>query len=384
MKILLAFDKFKGALSAGEACRIAAEVLRRERPGDEREEAPLTDGGEGFAPILAGAVDGRLDVHPVRGPKGRTVQAPLGWVDGAALSPATRNILGGGEGERIAVVEMAAASGLPLLAPSERDPWATSSFGTGELIRIAAREGADRIVLGIGGSATNDLGCGALEALGVRFLDSAGRPVEAVRPDRFGEVEGIVFPPGGIPPVVIASDVRNPLLGPDGATAVFGPQKGLAEVAPMEVAAERMALRLAFSAGNAPDPAAARMGAAGGIAFGLGCLGGVRLVSGFSLVSEWIGLPRKLAEASWVLSGEGKFDGGSLSGKGPFAVLREARRHGAGLALFAGALRADPTAELGDCYRAELSDPSWPLETALSRTKERLAAEIARWARSLP
>lgn len=384
MRILLAFDKFKGALTAGEACDRAAAALRAAGRGDVVECAPLTDGGEGFCPILTEAAGGRIDEAAVSDPLGRPVRAPIGWVRAECLPSPARDRLGVGARARIAVVEMASASGLPLLGPEERNPWNTGTQGTGQLLRLAAREGAEAILLGIGGSATNDAGCGALEALGVRFVDDRGDVVSPAVPRAFGRIEEVDWPEDPLlPPLIVASDVASPLLGPSGATALFGPQKGLREVGEMEAALERMARLLGSSAGGAPDPAAPGMGAAGGIAYGLSCAAPLRIVPGFALVADWLGLEEKLGACDWVLTGEGKLDRGSLTGKGPVALLRLAKRFGPRLAVFAGAL--DPAAageleaELGGCRFARLSDPGWALSEALGRAGDRLAEEVSLW-----
>jgi len=388
MNVLLAFDKFKGAMSAGEACRVAAEGIRRVRPEWTLFEAPLTDGGEGFCPILTEACGGALAWHTVADPLMRPVKAPIGWVEAQALPAAARQLLGCGERERIAVIEMAAASGLPLLAGEERDPWKTSSRGTGELILRAAQEGADRILLGVGGSATNDCGAGILEALGVEFLGAGGDPIPSITPENFGKVDSVLFSKvGPLPPVVIASDVQSPLLGEKGATRVFGPQKGLVDVEAMESVFERMAILLAASSSLELDPALPGMGAAGGVSFGLAACSRISLVPGFSLVSAWMGLPEKFRAADWVLTGEGRLDRGSLSGKGPVELLREAVGYGTRPVAMAGAIEEGVgeclSEELGGCECRTLSKPEWSLERSMRCAAERLREESADWAESL-
>lgn len=389
MRLLLAFDKFKGALTAAEACQIAAGVAVRELPGCEVEEVPLTDGGEGFCESLTLAASGTLERVPVADPLGRTIQAPLGWVDANRLPDSILSSLSLPSEGRIAVVEMAAASGLLLLRENERDPWETETGGTGQLMRHATERGASGIVLGIGGSATNDAGCGALAALGVRFIDGDGKELGRIRPSLFEHVDQIRWPEKlDLPPIRIASDVESPLLGPMGATAVFGPQKGLQEVGRMEAALTRMAFLLQGSAPGSPDPAATGMGAAGGIAYGLSAVAGIRLHPGFELVSAWLGLEEKLREADWVLTGEGRLDAGSLRGKGPVALLRRAQRYGLRTALFAGAIQPDALVELkkeiAGIRTEALSDPSWSLELSLAKAGERLEEEIRKFCHSLP
>ena len=381
--VLVAFDKFKGALSAGEACGIAASAIRR-RGGTVLAEAPLTDGGEGFCAILTSAAGGTLESVEVPDPLGRPIRADLGWVDSGRLTPSARGRLGCAGDERIAVVEMASASGLPLLAESERDPWLTSTEGTGALLRRAVECGAGRILLGVGGSATNDVGAGALAALGVRFLDESGGSVAPVTPAGFSDVGAVDFEGAPrLPPVVIATDVESPLLGSGGATRVFGPQKGLSDVAGMEKAVERMAGLLGDRSDRNPDPAAPGMGAAGGIAFGLSALSPVRIVPGFALFADWMGLEDLLARADRVVTGEGRLDAGSLTGKGPVALLRAAARKGCRLAVFAGAIEEEAVAALGDelggFHRAVLSRPGELLSESLAATGDRLEAAVGEW-----
>ncbi|MBC2600373.1 glycerate kinase [Puniceicoccus vermicola] len=390
MNILLAFDKFKGALTAGEACRIAADAVQSECPEISISEAPLTDGGEGFCPILTEARNGALEEYAVADPLGRPLRAPIGWVDAEELPLEARARIGCVEGQRVAIIEMASASGLPILSMEERDPWKTTSRGTGELIQKAVEEGADLILLGVGGSATNDCGVGVLEALGVRFLDAEGQALVDLRPDRFDLVESVEYEAAEpLPPIVIASDVQSPLLGESGATRVFGPQKGLNDVEKMEAVFERMAVLIAsaspFDESSAsPDASKPGMGAAGGISFGLSALAEVRVEPGFALVSDWMELAEKLAAADWVVTGEGRLDQGSLSGKGPVALLRDAVKQGAKVAAFAGAIEEGVpeslAGELGECTCIALSRPEWSLEESLSRTEERLAEEVSGWA----
>ncbi|MEM0965636.1 MAG: glycerate kinase [Verrucomicrobiota bacterium] len=403
MRILLAFDKFKGAMTAGEACTVTSATLRSALPEAVIDEAPLTDGGEGFCSILTEGAGGYLEWHEIVDPLGRPLSAPIGWVDSSDLTETARGLVGLEDGKRIAVVEMASASGLLLLDPSERDPWKTSTYGTGELIRIAADDGADLILLGVGGSATNDCGAGVLEALGVEFTSRRGftpRPEDlgdadreinpllrksfGITPAQFSEIDAIEFSSAqSLPPVLIASDVESPLLGEAGATHVFGPQKGLKAVAEMESAVERLALLLASSSRLSPDPSSPGMGAAGGIAFGLSALTQTRIVPGFSLVSEWMGLPAKLEAADWLFTGEGKLDKGSLSGKGPVALLRSAARSDLRSVVIAGIIEdgiADALSdELGDCSCYQLSNPEWSLSEAFERAKGRLEEVVRDW-----
>lgn len=368
MRVLVAFDKFKDALPAAQACAAVAGALRTKHPDWTLDLCPLTDGGEGFAETLAAAVNGRLEPVEVAGPRGGVVRAPIGHVRAAALPAGIRSRLGLKPQGTLAVVGLAAASGLELVPRGRRDPWQATSAGTGELVRTAARAGADAILLGVGGSATNDLGLGALAALGFSFPCA---PIPANWP-QISRLAGRAQ----LPPLFIACDVTNPLLGPRGATATFGPQKGLqpADLPRFESGMVRMAGLLCAACDQplalADIPGA---GAAGGIAFGLMVAAGARLVPGSELVAEWLGLPARIAAADLVLTGEGRFDATSLGGKGPGALVREAQRLGKPAHVFAGSLGLP-----ADATRHAITPPGLALTAALPRTAELLAAAVRR------
>ncbi|HVW21164.1 MAG TPA: glycerate kinase [Opitutaceae bacterium] len=345
MRVLAAFDKFKDSLSARQACELAARALRSRRKDWEVDLCPLTDGGEGFAEILTRAAGGELAKLPVAGPRGGQVEAAMGLVSLARIPASARAQLGAPAGAgRIAIADMASASGLALLPPEGRDPWQASSYGTGQLIRAAAELKADLVLLGVGGSATNDLGLGALSALGFEFRSAEGAklrpPIPAVWP-QLARIEGELF--AGVPPIRIACDVSNPLLGPHGATAVFGPQKGLdpRDYDRLEGECARLAYLLAdacrTSAETAEVPGA---GAAGGIAYGLMTGARARLLPGSALVGAWLDLEPRLAAADLVLTGEGRFDASSLGGKGPGALAQRAAQLGKPVHVFAGKIDA--------------------------------------------
>jgi glycerate kinase len=377
MRVLVAFDKFKDALDARAACAAAAGALRAKHPDWTLDLCPLTDGGEGFAENLTLAAGGRLESIEVSGPDGRPVEAALGWVEIDRLPPAARVRLALavpaiGKDDKLAIVELASASGLGLLPPTGRDPWRTSSRGTGELLAVAGRT-ARAIVLGVGGSATNDLGCGALAALGLQFLDAFGAVVQPPVPHRWDEVvrlEGRVH----LPPLTIACDVTNPLLGVRGATATFGPQKGLAtpDVRRLDALAGRMAATLCDYFGQPRNQMEVPgCGAAGGAAFGLMVAAGARLAPGFDLVADWLNLPERIAAADLVLTGEGRFDGTSLGGKAPGTLAAQARRLGKPAQVFAGSLGVP-----ADRAHHAITPEGMPLADALPRTAELLAAAV--------
>ncbi|HKO93835.1 MAG TPA: glycerate kinase [Polyangiaceae bacterium] len=391
MRVLLAFDKFKGALGAEQACAVAATVLRRERPDWQLDLAPLSDGGDGFCRILTDALGGEREQLSASGPlvspegSGEPRDVEIGWVDLERVpEPArARLALPDASLRRLAIVELAAINGLASVPPERRDVWRSSSFGTGELLRAAMERGAQALLLGVGGSACCELGLGALSALGLRFEDAAGVRLPYPVPGRFAElvrVCGRVAPP--LAPLCIACDVDSPLLGPHGAAALYGPQKGLdlAQLPRFEAQASRLARLLCEHAGCEPglvnQPGA---GAAGGVAFGLCAVTGARLLPGFELVSEVLDLTARLERADWVITGEGRFDATSLVGKGPGSLVQHAALRGRRCTVLAGSLGLEPgLAERslpGVAVRA-ISPPDLPLQQALAETPERLARAI--------
>lgn len=378
MRVLVAFDKFKDSISAEEACRAAAEALGAAHPDWELDICPLADGGEGFASILTGSAGGRLQATRVEGPRGGVRSASWGLVPMDRVPLAARAILGA-QGT-VALVEMASASGLALLAPGERDLLRSSSVGTGQLLRAAADTGAGAILLGVGGSATHDLGLGALGALGLRFSFADGTSLSAITPGlwpRLRGVEGAVEP--RLPPVVIACDVDNPVLGPRGSLATYGRQKGIAETE--RAAVERETGRvLALLCGHFGRPAelgaTPGAGAAGGIALGLMVAAGARLVPGIDLVSAWLDLEGRIGRADLVLTGEGRFDASSLQGKGPGAVARRAIGAGKAVRIFAGEVAAGT--EAPGATLCGITPEGMPLAEALAAAAPLLRSAVRR------
>ncbi len=383
MKVLLAFDKFKDALPASEICAVAARAVRSRYPSADCDECPLTDGGDGFVRILTQAAAGRLDPVRVTGPRGVEVAAEYGLVaHGAIPARASGHIAAGGAGRgiggEVAVIEMAACSGLALLAPSDRDPWFATSRGTGEMMSLVAEREVSAIILGVGGSASSDLGLGALEALGFSFRGASGEFISP-HPANWTLIARIERPPRrAFPPVFIACDVDNPLCGPRGAAAVYGPQKGLRreDVERFDREAARVGGMLCGVCGVEPElmnlPGA---GAAGGIAFGLMAALGARILRGSEFVADWLGLRERIAAADVVLTGEGCFDASSLTGKGPGAVVGAARAAGRPVHVFAGRVVGEPAAWLH-----AISPDDLPTADALAQTARRLDEVI----RSVP
>lgn len=389
MRALLAFDKFKHSMTAAEACSAAAKGLGAAQPSWDLQAVPLTDGGEGFSEILTRALGGDLHTLTVKDALFRPKEAVFGIVPYERLPVATRERLGLPDCARLGVVEMAQAAGIEGLAGNERDPWATTTFGVGQLLKAAIEAGADAILLGVGGSATNDLGVGALEALGVIAYGHDLQPRSVLTPGTWKDVASLggLYNVSNFPPVRIACDVDNPLTGERGATAVFGPQKGLRaeDFERLERAVNKMADRLLGLCGFPEEvfagrKAAAGSGAAGGIGFGLSCaLPDVAFVSGFPLVVEWCDLHEALRGADWILTGEGRFDASSLGGKGPSAILAMAGAD-TRVKVFAGSIddvvRAAPPEPLKGTDLIAISPPELPLEQALREAPGRLAAAV--------
>ena len=381
MRVLLAFDKFKDCLTAPAACALAAAAIRERHPDWSIDSCPLADGGEGFAEILTRAAGGTLHPTPVTGPRGQPVTAAFGLVPWDRIPAGARALLdlpASAAGRPVSVLEMASASGLALLEAAARDPWETSTVGTGELIRAAAAAGAGAVLLGVGGSATHDLGLGALTALGLRTLAANGAPLANPIPRHWAEATGFA---GGVdsslPPLRIACDVTNPLAGPRGAAATYGPQKGLRaeDLERLDHATLRLARALCAHCGQPGSlTEAPGAGAAGGIAFGLMAGAGARLLPGFDLVSAWLDLEARLAAADLVITGEGRFDASSLQGKGPGAVAARALARGKRVVVLAGqATLPEPPPGL---VARSISPPGLPLAEALREAPQRLTAAV--------
>lgn len=367
MRLLLAPDSFKGCLSAAAACEALAAGVRRVLPGAAIASRPLADGGEGFAEAMITARGGRWQEVAVCGPlppQRPRVPARLGWLDGET-----------------AVLEMASASGLPLVSPQTRDPLRTTSYGTGELIAAALEGGARQLIVGLGGSATNDLGAGMAQALGLRFLRADGTVLPA--PLCGADLAAVAaLDLTGLHPglarcrLQVACDVDNPLLGPRGATAVFGPQKGgspaVLERLEHDLARVAGLLEAAVGRSVAETPGA---GAAGGMAAMLLALTSAELRPGIAIVLEASGFAAALAEADLVITGEGRLDGQSADGKTVSGVARAAAAAGVPVVAIGGAIGpgAEALYPLGVGALLSLVPGPMALEEAMERGPELLA-----------
>ncbi len=379
---LIAFDKFKDALTAHQACKAAAEALTLAQPSWKIETSPLADGGDGFCDTLTRLCHGEFQDCLVSGPLGQETTARYGLVNTAKISPAAaKRLCLPGQTSTLAIVEFAQSSGIALVPQDLRSPWTTSSYGLGQTIAHAQTNGADAILVGLGGSATNDLALGALQAIGYRFLDANDEPIETtVAPSKWDEIKSIQAPDAACRlPIRIACDVENPLLGDLGATAVFGPQKGLLPTDFEKLEAEMQ--RLATLLCQATDSELQSMntpgsGAAGGAAFGLMLGLGGKLVQGAELVFDWSDLHAKLDAADIVITGEGRFDASSLQGKGPGSLATLCLAREKEVLILAGSLGELPSPELTSRARA-ISPESMPLAQALAETEKNIRASIA-------
>ncbi len=316
LTLVIAPNALKGSCSARAAAAALAEGARRAAPAADIRQVPVADGGDGLLEIACATLGAERHERRVTGPAFSPVDAAFAWLPR----------------ERTAFIEMALASGLALLAPAQRDPTATTTLGTGELMREALALGAETLIVGLGGSATNDGGIGMASALGYRFLDAQGQPLRPVGAAlaRIARIDRIGVDPQ-LPGVRVQAvcDVENPLTGTTGAAAIYGPQKGAtpASVACLEAGLRQLAERLRQDLASDPETVPGA-GAAGGLGAGLMAFCAAELRPGAELVLELVGLEHALEGADLVLTAEGRIDAQTASGKAPAAVAAHARRHG--------------------------------------------------------
>ncbi len=346
MKIICAPDSFKESLSAAEAADAMARGIKRAAADAQIDRCPIADGGEGTVDAMLAATGGQANVTQVRGPLGEPVSARWGLLGSTDAGPLT------------AVIEMAEASGLALVLPDQRDATRTTTFGTGMLIKAALDAGAERILMGIGGSATNDGGCGMAAALGVGFLDSDGAAMDGPPAEVSGgmltRIDSIDM--SGLDPriagvqITVACDVSNPLTGANGASAIYGPQKGASpqQVELLDGALQHLAGLFARGLGKDIEhlPGA---GAAGGLGGGLVAFLGAGLQPGIDLVLEAVGFEKRATDCDLCLTGEGRMDGQSLSGKACLGVAQAAGMQGVDTIALVGSVgsQADRTLDAG-------------------------------------
>ncbi len=353
MKVVIAPDTFKESISARLAAAAMAEGVLEVCGNVQIDVCPMADGGDGTVEAMVSATGGAFGTADVIDPLGTSIRARFGLL-GAPVPDSlpgqwglvTAEMQADGQGSpgqgRIAVVEMASASGLRLVRPEDRDPLVTTTFGTGLLIMAALEAGAEEVIVAIGGSATVDGGCGAAQALGVSFVDADGQAcicgMGGGALSTLGSIDvSDLYPPVREARIRVACDVSNPLLGPNGAAAVYGPQKG---------ATAEMVDQLENGLGNLAEIVNRDLGvdissipgggAAGGLGAGLAAFTGATLESGADLVASAVGLKRRLAGADLCITGEGSFDAQSASGKTVSAVARCAQEAGVAVVCIAG------------------------------------------------
>jgi glycerate kinase len=364
MKILCAPDSFKGSISASDAAIAMREGILRACPNASVDCCPIADGGEGTARILTKTLGGSFSPVTVRGPLGDPVSATFGTV-------AQGNI---------AILDIASASGLALVPNDERNVMRATSFGVGELIKAACKFGAQKIIVGVGGSACNDGGCGMAQALGVRFLDSNGQ--EIASPMGGGDLIKISAidvshwdPAVSGKEITVACDVGNPLTGKNGAAHIYAAQKGAndTQIATLDRGLENLATIVRRDLGIEIEDLP-RCGAAGGLAAGLFAFAGAALASGIDVVLDAVQFDRRVRDVDLCLTGEGRIDGQSIEGKACIGVARRARAAKVPTIALVGIAGAgvEKVLEAG-LLTYEIISPGLPEQESIRRARELLA-----------
>ncbi|ATO18774.1 glycerate kinase [Acinetobacter sp. LoGeW2-3] len=366
---VLAPDSFKESMTAEQACQAMQRGILQIFPDARCIAVPMADGGEGTVDALLHSLDGQRISCTVTGPLAiQQVETYFAVVD---------------QGQT-AVIEMAKANGIHLLAGFQRNPMLTSTYGTGEMIRNALDLGVKKIIIGLGGSVTNDGGAGMAQALGVRFLNTAGESIQ-VCGGNLDQIYRIDLSQLDVrlknTEILIASDVNNPLCGPNGASVIFGPQKG----ATPEIV-QRLDRNLRHLADLVEEHFGISVrdisgaGAAGGLGFGLMAFAGAKLQSGVELIIQQSRLAEKIAQADYVLTGEGKIDSQTSLGKTPFGVAQVAKRFNKPVIAFAGLVGEgiESLYEEGFSQIVGINPPGCSLEEALKNAEQNLEQACAR------
>jgi len=353
VKIVIAMDSFKGSLTSLEAGNAVKDGILHVCPDADITVFPLADGGEGTLDILSPYINGNTRHLTVTGPLGKPVGSEY------VFEPETKT----------AYIEMAKASGLTLIDPADLDPFSATSYGTGELIKDAINNGAERLVICIGGSATNDGGAGMMQALGARLTDKDGneiiRGASGLSSLYTADISSMA---GRDLDITVATDVSNPLCGPDGASHVYGPQKG----ATYEMAEEMDKCLMHFATVTGFDPYEPGTGAAGGMSFALKNFFNASLSSGADIVTSITGAESLIKDCDIVITGEGRMDSQTVKGKAPFKILELGKKHGRRVVAVTGIL-GDGYEE---CLRAgfdkilPLADPTMETKEAIESVKE--------------
>ena len=363
--ITIAIDSFKGSLSSSTVAEVAEQSIHRILPYCQVQKISIADGGEGTVEALVDTLQGEIIEIEANDPLMRPIKARYGLVDGGTT----------------AVIEMSAASGLPLLTPQERNPWLTTTYGTGEMIADAIQRGARRLLIGIGGSATNDAGMGMLEALGYRFYDADGAQLAGCggnlsRVASIGKEEAL--PALKECQITVACDVKNPLYGPTGAAYVFAPQKG-ADAEMVELL--DLGLRNFASVASAYSESEAELregaGAAGGLGYCFCALLGARLQSGIDMVLEAIDFAKRIESSDLIITGEGRIDSQTVMGKAPSGVLNAATAQGIPVVAIGGAVEPSEALQQSK-FTAILPIVAGPVSLDEAMREEVAAANVSR------
>lgn len=359
-KIIIATDSYKGTISAEEACEIIAEEALAVFPEAELVKMPIADGGEGLVESLLAEMEGELVWVDTLDPLGRPIRASYAMLEGGA-----------------ALIEMAAAAGLPLIAETEKDPSQTSTYGVGLMILDALQRGASPIYIGLGGSATVDGGTGAASAMGIRFEDEAGQPItnggglQKIVQIHHQEFDQLAL----AEKITFLLDVDNPLCGPDGAAAIYGPQKGASQeqIWDLDQGLHNLANLIDQETGLALRELSG-IGAAGGFALPFLAYANARMVSGIDFVLDTLGFEEKLEGAQILITGEGRTDAQSAMGKAISAVASRAHRLGVRVAVISGLLGegADNMFALGVDDLLQATPEGQELDEALANAKDNL------------
>jgi glycerate 2-kinase len=372
MKILVAPDKFKGSLGAREVAENIALGLGDVLPDPKIDILPMADGGEGTAEVIGDALDSHWVNCAAHDPLGREIDACYGWI----------------ENRKLAVMEMSEAAGMRRLSKGERDPLHANTFGVGEMLFNASGRGAAQIIIGLGGSSTNDGGFGMARALGFQFFSESDYEEKCELTGAINELQKLkrIQKPRNLslPRILAAVDVRNPLLGRNGATQVFGPQKGATkdEIGTLERALAKLADVVSKDLGvDYHDELGA--GAAGGLGFGLKSFCGAKIRSGFDVVAEAVKLEAKMKDIDVIITGEGSLDRQTLEGKTPAGVARLGRK--LGKRVFAIVGRASEDRQVQEIFDGvyEITRPSMSEQENMARAAEFLRKKARELAKKL-
>ena len=357
MKVVIAIDSFKGSLSSLEAGEAAKRGILKSNPQAQVEVRPLADGGEGTVEALVQGMGGRICKVTVTGPLGNPIEAEYGIV-----------------GENTAVIEMSAAAGITLVPDQMRNPLYTTTYGVGEMIKDAIEKGCRRFLVGIGGSATNDGGVGMLQALGYEFLDQEGKevPLGARGLEYLASIrDEKVHPQLRECEFRVACDVVNPLCGPQGSSAIYGPQKG-ADAEMIDKMDKWLGAYAKLAAETKADPETPGTGAAGGLGFAFLTFTNSVLESGIRIILEETRLEDYVKDADVVVTGEGRLDGQTAMGKAPVGVASLAKKYGKTVVAFAGSVTRDAV----KCNEKGI-DAFFPVIRGISTLEEAMDPETA-------